>query len=306
MRILAFGATGFVGAHLVPHLVERGHDVTVAARSGRHGFGPEVGVVKADPTIPGPWQDLVGGFDAVVNLAGTPITTRWNEIGKKSILESRTLGTRHIVDALARMDGGGKTLLCAGAVGFYGDGGDVVLTEDAPRGAGFLGDVAAAWQDEAQRAEACGHRVVIPRIAVVLGDGGALAKMLPPFSLGLGGRLGTGRQWFSWIHVRDLVRIMSFLLETPSARGPFNACAPEPVTNAEFTRTLGRVLRRPAILPVPAFALRLIMGEMATMLLTGQRCLPAALTRLGFDFEYPDLDQALRAAVEALKAKGTG
>jgi hypothetical protein len=305
MKILAFGATGFVGAHLVPHLLERGHEVTVAARSGRHGFGPAVHVIKADPTVPGPWQDLVGGYDAVVNLAGTPVMTRWNAAGKKAILESRTLGTRNIVHALSGVTVGGKTLLCAGAIGYYGDGGDLVLTEDAPQGQGFLAEVSAAWQAEAQRAQEFGHRVVIPRIAVVLGDGGALAKMLPPFSLGLGGRLGSGRQWFSWIHVRDLVRIMAFLIEDPRARGVVNACAPSPVTNAEFTRILGQALRRPAFLPVPAPVLRLVLGEAASMLLTGQRCIPEALTRLGFTFEHPELGPALQGIITARRSGRT-
>ena len=300
MKILAFGATGFVGAHLVPHLLERGHEVTVAARSGRARFQAPVRVVKADPTAPGPWQNLVAEHDAVVNLAGTPITTRWNEAGKKSILESRTSSTRHIVDALSHT--ADKVFLCANAVGFYGDGGDTVLTESSPRGTGFLADVAAAWQDEALRARNFGHRVVMPRISVVLGNGGALAKMRLPFSLGLGGRLGSGRQWFSWVHIDDLTRIMSFLLETPEASGPFNACSPRPVTNAEFTAALGRALKRPAFLPVPAPALRLVMGEAATMLLTGQRCAPAALHALGFGFAHADLDEALADIVPTLGA----
>ena len=166
------------------------------------------------------------------------------------------VGTRNIVDALSRTPG--RTFLCANAVGYYGDGGDAVLTEDAPRGSGFLADVASAWEAEALNAGSFGHRVVTPRISVVLGNGGALAKMHLPFSLGLGGRLGSGRQWFPWIHVRDLVRVMSFLLETPAARGAFNACSPEAVTNAGFTAALARALKRPAFLPVPPFALRLV------------------------------------------------
>jgi uncharacterized protein (TIGR01777 family) len=299
MKILAFGATGFVGSHLVPHLMERGHEVTVAARSGKSRLAGGAPVIKADPTTPGPWQEGVEAYDAVVNLAGTPITTRWNAEGKKSILESRVQSTRNIVDALAPTRG--KTLLCANAVGYYGDGGDRTLTEDAPRGQGFLADVAAAWQAEALRAEGFGHRVVIPRISVVLGEGGALAKMLVPFSMGLGGRLGNGRQWFSWIHVQDLVRVMSFLLETPTASGPCNACSPQPVTNARFTAALAGALGRPAFLPVPAPALRLLMGEAATMLLTGQRCVPAALQAMGFTFTYPDVDKALADIVAARK-----
>ena len=299
MKILAFGATGFVGAHLVPHLQDRGHETTVAARSAKASFGPGVNVVRADPTSPGPWQDLIAQHDAVINLTGSPVATRWNEAAKKSILETRIMSTRNIVDALAGT--AGKTLLCANAVGYYGDGGDRLLTEDSPRGAGFLADVAAVWQAEALRAEGFGHRVVMPRISVVLGNGGALAKMLPPFSLGLGGRLGSGKQWFPWIHIQDLVRVMSFLLETPRASGPYNACSPDPVTNASFTAALARALKRPAILPVPAPALRLIMGEAAEMLLTGQRCVPAALKALGFTFAHPDLDKALADVIPALK-----
>lgn len=299
MKILAFGVTGFVGSHLIPHLTEGGHAVTVASRSGRANFAPEIKVITADPTKPGSWQDRVHDFDAVINLAGAPVMTRWTHSEKQKILESRTLSTRHIVDALNRSSG--KTFLCANAIGYYGDGGDIVLTDDAPLGQGFLSEVAAAWQNEALRA-ASQHRVVIPRISVVLGNGGALAKMLLPFSLGLGGRLGSGRQWFSWIHVRDLARLMRFMLEQPKAEGVFNACAPQPVTNAEFTRTLAQTLKRPAVLPVPALALRLILGDAATMLLQGQRCIPNKLQRLGFAFDHPDLEQALADLVPALKS----
>lgn len=299
MKILAFGATGFVGERLVPHLGERGHDVTVAARSGKANVPAGAKIVKADPTAPGPWQDLVAGYDAVVNLSGSPVATRWTQSGKDLILQSRILSTRHIVDALS--GSAGKTLLCANAIGFYGDGGDAVCTEDSPRGNGFLADVTDAWQSEALHAQRFGHRVVIPRISVVLGRGGALSKMITPFSLGLGGRIGHGRQWFSWIHREDLVRAMAFLLETPAASGPFNACAPEPVTNAEFTQTLAAALKRPAILPVPAFALGLAMGEAAGMLLTGQRCVPAALERLGFTFAFPRIADALADIIPAFK-----
>lgn len=299
MKILAFGATGFVGEHLVPHLRERGHEVTVAARSGKARVPAGVKVVKADPTIPGPWQEMVAGHDAVVNLSGSPVATRWTQAAKDLILQSRVLSTRHIVDALSGATG--KTLLCANAIGFYGDGGDAVCTEDSPRGNGFLADVTDAWQTEALHAHRFGHRVVIPRISVVLGRGGALSKMITPFSLGLGGRLGHGRQWFSWIHVQDLVRAMTFALETPAASGPFNACAPEPVTNADFTKALAAALKRPAVLPVPAFALGLAMGEAASMLLSGQRCIPAALNKLGFSFVFPRIEDALADIVPLFK-----
>lgn len=299
MKILAFGATGFVGGHLVPHLLERGHEVTVAARSGKANVPAGAKTIPADPTAPGPWQDLVAAHDAVVNLSGSPVATRWTRTAKDRILQSRVLSTRHIVDALTGATG--KTLLCANAVGFYGDGGDTLCTEDSPRGHGFLADVAEAWQSEALHARQFGHRVVVPRISVVLGRGGALSKMMTPFSLGLGGRLGHGRQWFPWIHVTDLVRAMAFALETPAASGPFNACAPVPVTNAGFTKALAAALKRPAFLPVPAFALRLAMGEAADMLLTGQRCLPAALARLGFEFAFPRVEDALTDIIPRFK-----
>lgn len=300
MKILAFGATGFVGGHLVPHLLERGHEVTVAARSGKARVSPGAKVIKADPTVPGPWQELIAEHDAVVNLAGSPVMTRWTQAGKDGIMRSRTMSTRHIVDALSATTG--KTLLCANAIGYYGDTGDAICTEDTPRGNGFLADVTKAWQEEALHAQSFGHRVVIPRVSVVLGQGGALAKMITPFSLGLGGRIGHGRQWFSWIHINDLVRIMSFLLETPAASGPFNACAPEPLTNADFTKALAAALKRPAFLPVPAFALSLILGEAASMLLTGQRCQPAALERLDFKFDFPRIEGALADIIPAFKA----
>lgn len=291
MRILAFGATGFVGGHLVPHLLERGHEVTVAARSGRAATPSGARIIQADPVAPGPWQDEIPEHDVIINLAGTPVTTRWDEAGKRAILDSRVLSTRNIVDALGAATD--KVFLCANAVGFYGDAGDRLCTEESPRGTGFLADVAQAWQAEALRAENFGHRVAIPRISVVMGRGGALAKMRPVFAWGLGGKLGSGRQWFPWIHVQDLVRAMAFLVETPAASGIFNACAPHPVTNAEFTRALGRMLRRPTILSVPGPILKLVLGEAASMLLGGQRCLPGRLCEVGFAFNHPTLDSAL-------------
>lgn len=301
MNILAFGVTGFVGAHLVPHLVERGHAVTVAARSGRARFGVDVPVITADPTQPGPWQEQVAGFDAIINLSGAPVLTRWNERGRAAIFDSRILSTRHIVAAMRPE--GGQTLLCANAIGYFGNAGDQLCADDAPKGDGFLADVAAAWQDEALHAQATGHRVLLPRVSVVLGPGGALAKMLLPFSLGLGGRIGSGRQWFSWIHRDDLVRLMSFLLETPQASGAFNACAPYPVSNAEFTRALGQALHRPTPFPVPGPLLRLVLGEAASMLLDGQRCRPERLLDAGFVFTYPRIQAALANVIPAMKDK---
>lgn len=290
MKILVFGATGFVGGRLVPHLAARGHEVTVATRSAAV-FPGEVLTILADPMKPGVWSGAVENSDAVVNLAGAPITLRWNRANRKEILESRATGTRNIVEAMRR--GPAKTLLCAGATGYYGHGGDLVLTEASPRGQGFLSDVTAAWQDEAMRAETFGHRVVIPRMGVVLGHGGMLARLRPFFSLGLGGRLGSGRQWFPWIHIQDLIRVIAFLLENPKAQGVFNTCAPAPVTNAEFTRTLSRILRRPALLPVPASILRLFMGEQADLLLNSQRCIPTHLESMHFQFTFPELRPAL-------------
>lgn len=276
MRIAVTGAGGFIGGALVRCLSQDGHSTVVVPRG------------RPDPA-------LLEGAGAVVHLAGEPVAQRWTPAAKQRIRASRAEGTLHLVEAIASLASAPATLVSASAIGFYGSRGDEVLTETSSPGADFLASVCAEWESAAARAAGSGVRVVSLRIGMVLGPhGGALAKMLLPFRLGLGGRLGSGRQWMSWIHVDDLVALIRFALDERSLMGPVNATAPEPVTNAEFTRELGRALGRPAVLPVPAFALRLLFGEMSEVLLSSQRVAPAAAQAAGFAFRHPRLAPALR------------
>ncbi len=231
--------------------------------------------------------------DALINLAGEPIAQRWTAAAKIRIHDSRVEGTRRLVNALATESHRPRVLVCASAVGIYGSRGDEILTEKSPVGSGFLPNVVKEWEEAARLAEPLGIRVVSLRFGVVLGHGGALGKLLLPFRLGAGGRLSSGRQWMSWIHVDDAVSLILFALDNPEFRGPVNATAPDPVTNDEFTRRLARALHRPAIFPVPAFALKLIFGEMSEVLLDSQRVLPAAAQAAGFTFRYTELSAAL-------------
>lgn len=299
MRIFALGATGFVGQTLVPHLLRAGHEVTALVR--RHSpFAPHprLRTVAGDPLLPGAWQEEVAQHDAVINLTGASIAGRWDSATKERIRSSRVRSTELVVEALQGAPA--KVLVCANAVGYFGDCGDTILDDHAPAGTGFLAEVCIAWQEAAMAAAPAGHRVVIPRFGVVLGPGGGvLAKMLPVFRWGLGGRLGSGCQWFSWVHIQDLADALRFLLEQPGLTGPINVVAPEPVTSARFTATLAEVVGRPAFLPVPALVLRLAFGEAAAMLLASQRCIPRRLEEAGFQFSYPNLAGALRHAVHS-------
>jgi uncharacterized protein len=252
-----------------------------------------------------PWNPDTGAFDAqplegsnaIVHLAGEGIAERrWSSAQKDRIRKSRVAGTRLLVEGLRALKAKPSVLVCASAVGWYGPRGDEVLDESAPPGQGFLTDVCREWEAEAARATELGMRVVSLRIGVVLaGSGGALSKMLPIFRRGVGGRLGSGRQWMSWVHVEDVAGAIRFAIDTPALSGPVNATAPSPVTNAEFTKTLGRVLRRPTLFPAPGFAMRLALGEMAdALLLTGQRVVPKKLVDAGYSFLFPTLEPALR------------
>lgn len=238
-------------------------------------------------------QADIGGADAIVHLAGAPIAVRWTARRKREMLESRVQGTRRIVEAIARQERAPRVLVCASAIGFYGDRGNEELTEESGPGSDFLAQVVREWEDAARAARV---RSVQLRFGLVLSPhGGALAKMLPAFRLWVGGRLGSGAQWMSWIGLHDLVRAIRFAIDSNEMNGAVNAVAPQPVTNAEFTATLGRVLRRPAVMPVPAMALRALFGEMAGLtMLASQRVKPARLERAGFRFEYPALEGALR------------
>jgi uncharacterized protein (TIGR01777 family) len=292
MRILVTGGTGFVGQALCPRLREAGHDVVVLSRrqASRPPRGAAVVVTGLDELDP-------AKFDAVVNLAGAPIgDARWTERRKRLLLESRTATTAGLVEWLRTSTRRPQVLVSASAVGYYGEQGDRTVTEETTPTPGFTHDLCAAWEREAGKASALGVRVCVMRIGVVLDrGGGALAKMLPAFRLGAGGRLGTGRHYFPWIHRNDVVAICQWLIENPRACGAYNVSAPIPVTNAEFTRTLGRALARPTVLPMPAAALELLFGEMSELLLASDRMVPRRLLAEGYVFEHPKLDDALGA-----------
>jgi uncharacterized protein (TIGR01777 family) len=274
MNIAITGASGFVGRALAERLRKAGHSIQPVS-------------TRATPT-----PEALAGCDAVVHLAGEPVAQRWTDNARDKIRSSRVEGTRALVNAMRARPP--QVLISASAVGYYGSRDDQILTEATPPADDFLGQIATAWEHEAQAAESLGVRVARLRIGVVLGPGGgALAQMVTPFRLGVGGRIGNGRQWMSWIHLDDLTALIAFLLKESTVRGAFNAVSPHPVTNREFTQALARALHRPAIFPVPAFALRLMFGEMASVILASQRAIPDAATRAGFTFEYPDVFGAL-------------
>jgi len=278
MNVAITGASGFIGRALSERLRAGGHSVTAISLR----------------TPPPP--EVFAGCQAVVHLAGEPVAQRWTAATRERIIVSRIQGTRSLVAALR--DHPPDVLVSASAVGYYGSRGDEILTEDSPPSSDFLGEVALGWEHEAHAARQFGVRVVTPRIGVVLGrGGGALAQMLPPFRLGVGGRLGTGKQWMSWISLDDLVSLIDFVIAIPAISGAVNAVAPNPVTNAVFTRELAAALHRPAIFPVPAFALKILFGEMSQILLGGQRVVPQAALRAGFQFRFAEVGEALRHAV---------
>jgi uncharacterized protein (TIGR01777 family) len=290
------GGTGFVGVNLANSLVAGGHQVTVLGsrpQSRPSSLDPAVDVVIGDGRRPGAWQEGVSRSGLVINLAGASIFSRWTSTRKRLIAESRLLTTMNIVNALQE----GSILFSTSAVGYYGFRGDEEICEDDAPGSDFLAVVCRQWEDAAFKAEARGVRVVVTRFGIVLGKGGALAKMLPLFRLGLGGRLGGGDQWFSWIHMEDLMGAMEFLLARESASGPYNLTSPNPVRNSDLAASLGRVLHRPAVLPAPGVMIRLAMGELGNVVLRGQRVIPARLGEAGYTFRYPAIEEALESAL---------
>jgi uncharacterized protein (TIGR01777 family) len=293
MRVLITGSKGLIGQALTAYLAGDGHKVYALTHSKR---GATERDIFWDPAAGKIERDELEGFDAVVHLAGESIMGRWTEQKKRRILESREKGTRLLCENLARLRSRPMVLVSASAVGFYGNRGDSILDESSPGGSLFLSKVARAWERETEAARLEGIRVVNIRIGFVLArKGGGLATMLPPFQLGIGGRVGSGRQYLSWIALDDLVRVFSHSILTDAFRGPVNAVAPNPVTNREFTKTLGRALGRPTIFPLPAFAARLVLGQMADeLLLASARVVPARLLASGFEFKYPELLGALR------------
>jgi len=248
--------------------------------------------ISRDELELGTLDEPLASADAVVHLAGEPVAQRWTAAAKKRIVDSRVEGTRNLVSALAAQSRRPHVLVCASAVGYYGSRGDQILTEASAPGSDFLARVTIDWEAAAQSAEELGLRVVYLRFGMILGPGGALAKLLPPFRFGLGGRLGSGHQWMAWIHLEDAVKLILFAIDLSAIRGAVNATAPHPVTNDEFTSRLATALHRPAVLPVPAFALKLALGEMSGMLLASQRVLPSVAKSAGFPFQYPDLQSA--------------
>ncbi len=301
MKVTVTGATGTLGRQVVAELSTRGDEVTVLSRDperARGALGPAVRALEwADPKSEAPPAESLEGQDAVVHLLGEPVAQRWTEEAKKEIRDSRVLSTRNLVAALHDARSGPTVLVSQSASGWYGARGDEKVDESEPAAGDFLARVCVEWEAEATKAEELGARVVRTRTGVVLSeDGGALEKMLPPFKLGVGGPVAGGRQYVPWVHTDDVVGSLLHCLDSEAARGPVNVTAPEPVTNAELSKALGRVLHRPAVAPVPGFAIKALYGEMAAIVTTGVRAVPARLGELGYTFRRPGLDDALRAA----------
>ncbi len=305
MKVAITGATGFVGSRLVEKLKAEGHQILVLTRNlerAKRIFPasafPNLEIFAYRPAESGDWQQSIVDCDAVVNLAGEPIAERWTPEHKKAILESRQLGTRTIVEAIALAEPKPSVLINASAIGYYGTSETATFEEDSPGGNDFLAEVCKKWEAEAQKVKEAGVRLVILRIGIVLDkDGGALAKMLPPFKLFAGGPLGSGRQWFSWIHRDDLVNLIVEALKRPDIEGTFNATAPNPVRMNQFCQTLGEVMNRPSWLPVPGFALETLLGEGAKVVLEGQQVLPKKIQSLAFQYQYPTLKSALEGII---------
>ena len=303
MKVAVTGATGFVGSRLVERLLAEGHSVVAFTRARANADqkfpqSENLEIVVYSPREAGAWQEKISGCDGVVNLAGEPIAeNRWTPELKKSLLESRTLTTQNVVDAIAQANPKPLVLVNASAIGFYGTSETASFDENSSAGQDFLAEVCQAWEAEASKAGA-GTRLVILRIGIVLENGGALGKMLTPFKLFAGGPIGSGKQWFSWIHREDLVNLILKALTDSSMDGTYNATAPTPVRMADLTNTLGQVMGRPSWLPVPAFALEALLGDGAIVVLEGQQVLPKRTLSTGFEYEYPTLKQALEAILK--------
>jgi len=299
MQIVVTGGTGFIGRPLCASLCREGHRVTLLTRriEAQWPCSSTVTAVEWNGREAGAWEHCLDGADAVINLAGAPIADgRWNDARKQLLMDSRVLTTRLLVEALSRCSSRPQTLINASGIGYYGASDDRVLDEGAARGQDFLSYLCILWEAEALRAAELGVRVVMLRTGMVLEqDGGALPKMLLPFRFFAGGPIMPGTQWVSWIHRHDHIGLIQWLLTTPSVSGPVNAVAPEAVTMNQFCHALGRALHRPSWLPVPGFALHLALGELGTLMTTGQRVIPAKALSRGYVFQYPKLEPALRA-----------
>lgn len=301
MRVAVTGATGFVGSRLVEKLQEGDHQILVLTRNPERAKRvfpatafPKLEIQAYSPLESGEWQQKISGCDGVVNLAGAPIAeSRWTPERKQEILDSRKIGTEKIVEAIAQADSKPSVLVNSSAIGYYGVSETKTFEETSASGNDFLAQVCQAWEAEAEKVKNSGTRLVILRTGIVLGMGGALAKMLPPFRMFAGGPIGSGRQWFSWIHREDLVNLILAALTRPDMEGVFNATAPNPVRMSEFCRTMGEIIHRPSWLPVPNFALELLLGDAAQVVLEGQQVLPKRTQAYNFGYQYPTVKQAL-------------
>ncbi|WP_299485572.1 TIGR01777 family oxidoreductase [Acaryochloris sp. IP29b_bin.137] len=302
MNVVVTGATGFVGQRLVERLQEEGHQVLALVRSPDKAAQlfpaqqfPNVEIQGYEPQVSGDWQKALSGWDGVVNLAGEPLVgDRWTPSRKKEIINSRAVGTQKLVEAIAAVEDKPSVLVNASAIGFYGTSETATFDESSGPGNDFLAEVCQTWEKAAQTASDAGIRLVIFRIGIVLGNGGALAKMLPPFQMFAGGPIGSGKQWFSWVHRDDLVNLILTALTDTHKSGVYNATAPNPVRMAELCESLGKVLNRPSWLPVPDIALELLLGEAAQLVLEGQNVRPEKTQADGFQYKYETIDSALQ------------
>lgn len=305
MRVIITGGSGLIGRALSANLVRDGNEVIILSRQPERVIGLPAGVTAKwwDGRTAEGWHSLAEGADAIVNLAGEDISSkRWSDERKRAIRQSRLNASQAVVQAVKTAANKPAVVIQASGIGYYGPGGDEEIPEETPPGHDFLAQLATDWEASTASLESLGVRRVVIRTSVVLSAAGqALPRMLLPFKLFLGGRLGSGRQWFPWIHIADEAGAIRFLIENKAARGPFNLTAPVPLNNADFSRLLGRQLRRPALIPTPAFALRLAFGEMSTILLDGQRAIPKRLLQLGYTFRFPEAGPALKDLLERPK-----
>jgi len=301
MKILITGGTGFVGTQLTSRLIKDNHEVTILTRSlkGAKGSSPGISYLEGDPTKKGPWQEAIKNHDALINLAGASIFSKWTEEHKKAIRESRVNTTQNIIEGVPPQSQKLFTLFSTSAVGYYGFHGDEELIEESPPGNDFLARIALEWEGEALKAREKGARVVITRFGIVLGEkGGALGQMIPLFEKYIGGPIGSGKQWFSWVHIKDLAEAFAFLLKHPEISGPVNVCSPNPVRNKDLAKGLGKALHKPSFLPAPGFMVKWVLGEFGSVILKGQRVIPRKLLNNGFLFQYPDMDKALQSIIK--------
>ena len=300
MKVLITGGTGFVGSQLTSRLIQDKNEVTILTRSrqGREKTSPGVSYLQGDPTQKGSWQEAIKDHDTIINLAGASIFTKWTDEHKKAIRESRVSTTQNIVEGIPSDPSKKITLFSTSAVGYYGFCGDKELVEESPPGNDFLARIAVEWEEEALKAKDKGARVVITRFGIVMGEkGGALSQMIPLFKKYIGGPIGSGKQWFSWIYIKDLAEAFVFLIKHPEISGSVNVCSPNPVRNRDLAKAIGKTLHRPSFFPAPGFMVKFVLGEFGSVILEGQRVIPRRLLDAGFIFQYPDIEKALQSIV---------